>query len=390
MFSTMSYFKNLFLLLIITLLCSIGCSTHNIYQKAKFVKPPLVPGYVHMTREGMIDAGVEPVESGEVLVTEDTVYVASETQGIEAFERPYFIRKWRFPVKNGVTSKLLVEGGSLYFGGEDGNFYSIDAEFGKLNWKYETKAPVFARPTISGGKIFISSSDDLLYCLDKTNGKWIWHYKRSGNYITTVRGNSSAAVADNNVYVGFSDGYLVALKLNDGNLQWETKVHYGSKFTDVDAKPIIEDNRIYISSYDGGLYVIDRKTGKVNWKVDIGATREVILDEKTIFTSGTDGYVYALNKESGKINWKFELDRGVPTGLVFYQNYIAFGSSQQYFYVIHKGDGSIAYRFDVGLRSGFVSNPMMNKDELFALSNFGNIYTFKWKTSYHNKYFSYQ
>lgn len=371
-------------------LLSIGCSTNNIYKKVTFQKPPLVPAYVHMTRESQIDAGVEPVESGEVLVTEDTVYVASETQGIEAYERPYFIRKWNFPVKNGVTSKLLLEGNSLYFGGEDGYFYSIDAEFGKLNWKFETKAPVFARATTSGGKIFISTSDDLLYCLDKSNGKWVWHYKRSGNYITTIRGNSSAAIADGLVYVGFSDGYLVALKQTDGNLQWESKVHYGSKFTDVDAKPIIEENRIYISSYDGALYVIDRKNGKVIWKVDIGATREVVLEDKLIFTSGTDGYVYSLNKESGKILWKFELDRGVPTGLVFYQNYIAFGSSQQYFYVIHKGDGTLAYRFDAGLRSGFVSNPVLNKDMIYTLSNYGNIYTFKWKTSYHNKYYSFQ
>ncbi len=369
---------------------AMGCSSRNIYRKAKFMKPPLVPGYVHMTRDGVNDAGVEPVESGEVLVTDDTIYVASESQGIEAYERALFIRKWRFPVNNGVSSKLLLDGNALYFGGEDGNFYSIDAEFGKLNWKYETKAPVFAKATVSGGKVFISASDDLLYCLDKSNGKWIWHYKRSGNYITTVRGNSSATVADNIVFVGFSDGYLVALKMNDGNIQWETKVHFGSKFTDVDAKPVIEDGRIYISSYDGAMYVLDRKNGKVIWKVDVGATREVVLDEKTIYTSGTDGYVYALNKESGKIQWKFELDRGVPTGLVFYQNFIAFGSSQQYFYVIHKGDGTLAYRYDVGYRSGFVSNPFGSKDEIYALSNYGNIYTFKWHTGYHSKYFSYQ
>lgn len=368
-----------------------GCGARNIYRNAKFQKPPLVAGYVHTTREGTLDAGVEPVEGGQVLATADTVYVASETNGIEAFDRANFARRWRFAVKNGVSGQVVLESGILYFGAEDGVFYAVDAEFGRLNWKYETKAPVFAAASILGGKIFVSASDDVLYCLDKASGKWIWHYKRGGNYITTVRGNSTAAVFENQVLVGFSDGYLVALNLADGNLKWEVKVHSGTKFTDVDALPMIEDRRIYIPSYDGSLYALEAANGKVLWHVDVGGSRKVVIEDKTLYLASSDGHVYALNKDSGKILWKFELDRGVPTDLVLRQNYVAFGGSQEYFYVIHKGDGSLAYRFDAGLRSGFISAPAQSGNEIFILSGYGNVYTFRWREAgLHGRYFQWQ
>lgn len=378
------------LLLAIFALGLVGCCPRNIYRNAKFAKPPLVTGYIHSTRTGVQDAGVEPVEYGEAVVTEDTIFVASETGGVEAFERTSFARKWRHPVKNGVASQMLLDAGVLYFGGEDGAFHAVDAEFGREIWHYDTKAPVFARATISGPKILLATSDDIVVCLDKATGKWLWHYKRTANYISTIRGNTTPAVSDNLVYAGFSDGYLTALNLSDGNLQWEVKVHNGTKFLDVDGQPIIEEGKIYVTSYDGGLYVLEKAKGKILWRVDYGGVRKVVLEDKMLYLSSTDGHVYALNKDSGRVQWSFDLDRGVPTNLIVYQNYIAFGSSQEFFYVIHKGDGTIAWRFDSGLRSGFSAPITMSDNEIFALSNSGNLYTFRWKTSWHPKYFAWQ
>lgn len=69
-----------------------------------------------------------------------------------------------------------------------------------------------------------------------------------------------------------------------------------------------------------------------------------------MYLPSSTGFVYALNKEWGEILWKFELDHGVPTSLVMKGDYIAFGSSQQYFYAIRKTDGTLAYRFNSGMR----------------------------------------
>lgn len=356
-----------------------GCSSRNLYRNVRLpANPPVERGYVYMSRDQLTEAGQAPVEFASPAVTKDVVFVATESKGIEAFERASYRRKWQFHVKNGASSELLLDNGVLYFGANDGHFYALDAEFGKVLWKYETKAPVFAKATISGGRVYITASDDVVYCLEVASGKWIWHYKRGGSYITTVHGNSSAAVDSGLVHVGFSDGYLVTLNANDGNLKWEQRIHKGSKFTDVDAMPVVDGTRLYIPSYDGELYALDRNGGKVLWHIDVGGSRRVLLEDRTLYLASSNGHIYSINKDTGRIGWKFELDEGTPTTLLSRGNYLAFGSSRQYFYVIHKGDGTLAYRFNAGLRSGFVAAPVAHENDIFALSSFGNLYVFRW------------
>lgn len=324
------------------------------------------------------EAGVEPVEFASPLATSDTVYVASETRGIEALERPTFRRKWNFNVKNGVSSALALSDGVLYFGSNDGNFYALNAEFGRVLWKFETKVSVFARPFISDNRVYFTASDDVVYCLEKDTGKWVWHYKRGGDYITTVRGNSAPTLSDGRIYVGFSDGYIVALDSKDGNLKWEQKIHKGTKFTDVDASALIDGDRIYVPSYDGELYALTTQAGKIVWHIDVGGSKRVVMNDKTLYMGTSNGRVISINKDTGRIGWTFELDQGTPTNLVLHENYLAFGSSQQYFYAIHSGDGTLAYRYNAGLRSGFFSTPTQTGTDIFILSNFGNLYEFKW------------
>ncbi|MEW6055889.1 MAG: PQQ-binding-like beta-propeller repeat protein [Bdellovibrionota bacterium] len=368
-----------FLAIAVILFITTACGSRNLYRNAKLPEnPPLERGYVYTTRNFVFEAGDDPVEFASPLATKDTIFVGSRTRGLEAFYKKLFLEKWRLELKNGVSSELLLDQNKLYFGANDGHFYAVDAEFGKVLWKYETKVPVIARPTIANGKVYFTAQDDIVYCLEQNTGKWLWHYKRGGNYITTIHGNSVPAVDESAVYVGFSDGYLVSLNAKDGNLLWEQKIHKGTKFTDVDAMALVTDTQVFVPSYDGELYALDKVKGKVLWHIDVGGSKKVLVDDRALFLASSNGHIYSIDKETGRISWKFELDEGTPTNLVQRGNYLAFGSSRQYFYAIYKGNGTLAYRHNVGLRSGFVSNPMQSGDEIFVLSNFGNLYVFRW------------
>lgn len=376
--SQFSPFRYGTLALLAAVLLSPACGSRNIYKNVRLDSPALNHSYVHSTRTGVLDAGKEPVEFGGPAVSKETVFVASESRGVEALERSTFRRKWMFTPKNGVSSQLLLEGNVLYFGANDGWFYAVDADFGKVIWKYEIKNPVFSRATVTANRVFVNASDDVIYCLDRATGKWVWHYKRGTTAATTIHGNSTPLVDGARVLAGFSDGYFVALNVQDGNLQWEQKLHKGAKFSDVDASAVIDGDNIYIPSYDGELYVLRRSNGQVAWHVEIGSAKKVLIDGGRLYLASSDGHIYCLNKESGKITWKFELDSGTPTNLVQYENYLAFGSSQQYFYAIYKGDGSLAYRYNSGLRSGFVSTPAQLDKDIYVLSDFGNLHVFTW------------
>jgi len=138
-------------------LLSTACGGRNLYKKAKLKAPPFERGYAYNTRDGILDAGVEPVDYGGATVNQEVIYLASESRGIEALYRHGFQRKWVFPVKNGVSGELLLEKEVLYFGANDGNVYALDAQLGKLIWSYAAKTPILAKPTVSNHRLYVEA-----------------------------------------------------------------------------------------------------------------------------------------------------------------------------------------------------------------------------------------
>jgi outer membrane protein assembly factor BamB len=170
----------------------------------------------------------------------------------------------------------------------------------------------------------------------------------------------------------------VDLGISDGQLKWEKRIHAASKFTDVDAHPVLEDGIIYLPSYDGALYALKRNGGDTIWRFDAGGSKDVVIDGDTIFLPSSEGTVYALQKSTGRPLWKFDLDRGTPTRLAITDRYIIMGSSFQYLYALDKQTGKGVYRYNVGYGSGFSGSPLYDQphDRLYLLSGAGNLYAF--------------
>jgi outer membrane protein assembly factor BamB len=180
------------------------------------------------------------------------------------------------------------------------------------------------------------------------------------------------------VLAGLSDGFLVSLTLDEGHLKWEKKLHQGTKFTDVNAQPVLENGILYVPSYDGALYALKRQGGEILWRFDAGGSKTVALDEQRIYFPSSNGTIYALKKANAQILWKFDLDHGTPTQLAMTDKYVIVGSSHQYLYLIDRETGKGLYRFNVGSGSGFTGSPTYdpNNQRIYALSGAGNLYAF--------------
>lgn len=247
-----------------------------------------------------------------------------------------------------------------------------------MNWRYEVRNPIISRPTVNGGRVFITTSDDTVYAFDAGTGKWLWHYRRRTSPAATILGASAPLVDGSEVLAGLSDGFLVGLSLLDGQLKWERKLHFGTKFTDVDAHPVLDEGVIYVPSYDGALYALKRDSKDTLWRFDAGGSKQVVIEGPRLFLPSSDGNIYALQKNNAKVLWKFELDGGVPTQAAVTDKYVIVGSTFQYLYVLDKETGRGLYRFNVGYGSGFAGAPEFDPatQKLYILSGAGNLYSF--------------
>lgn len=356
---------------------SSACNSRNLHSDL-YPEPEVLLREWTLPTRTFFEAGEKGAEYSNALVYENTVIFGNSTEGVVSFYPGLNQVRWRFPVPGGVISQIGLGKDRIYFAGGDGIFYCVHAASGNPLWKHPIRNPVASRPTIAQGKVIFTATDDVVYALDEVNGSSVWFYKRRSSPTSVILGASTPVVDGGDVITGLSDGYLVALNIEDGKLKWERKIHQGKKFTDVDAEPVIEDGLIYVSSYDGSLYALKRADGEIVWRYDTGSSKKVILEQGRIYLASSDGFVIALHQANAREIWKFELDSGVPTELVADGDRLYFGSSGRYFYAIDKNTGKGLYRYDVGEGSGFYSPPFLDssKRRLYVLSAGGNLMSF--------------
>ncbi len=360
-------------------LLAASCAGKNLHPDLKADPKVMVRDWTLRTAPALNEAGVRGTEYSNPILLEDSLIFGTQNVGLIALYPKLNQQRWVLQIRGGVISELTTDGTSVYFGGGDGFLYSVSVDSGRVNWRYEIRNPMISAPSLSGGRLFVTTTDDTVYAFDAGTGKWLWHYRRRSSQAATILGASSPLVDGQEVIVGLSDGFLVSLNLSDGQLKWERKLHQGTKFTDVDAHPVLEDNVLYVPSYDGSLYALKRQNGEVLWRFDAGGAKRVLIEENKLYFPSSDGSIYALDKQSGKTLWHFEMDGGAPTQMISTDRYLVVGSSFQYLYVLDKATGKGLYRFNAGNGSGFSGSPAYdpNTRRVYFLSDAGNLYAFR-------------
>jgi outer membrane protein assembly factor BamB len=358
-----------------------GCAGRNIHRELSADPTLLQREWTLATRSlDQALAGDRGSEYSNPILVDQSLVFGNQSVGLVSLYPSLMQVRWTLPIPGGVVSEVAAAGGTLFFGGADGFLYAVNSENGRVSWRYELRNQTISKPAVAGGRVFVTTSDDVVYAFDAGTGKWLWHYRRRTSPLATIHGASAPLIDGSDVLVGLSDGFLVALGVDDGHLKWERRLHQGSKFTDVDAHPVVEGGTLFVPSYDGSLYALKRAGGETIWRFDSGGSKQVAIDDQRVILPSSDGSVYALSKTSGKQLWKFELDGGAPTQLVVTDKHVIVGSTFQYLYVIDKGNGQGLYRFNVGDGSGFAGAPAFDaaKRRLYALSGSGNLYAFSY------------
>jgi outer membrane protein assembly factor BamB len=198
--------------------------------------------------------------------------------------------------------------GVVYVPGGDGVLYALEGATGKVKWKYASNESLATVPVLADGLVLVASDTDTLFAVKATDGTWVWQYRRDPPSGFTVRGASAPRVDQGTAYVGFSDGFVVALKVEDGGVLWEKALSgTGTEFLDVDTTPALDSaGRLYVASYKNGLYALEADTGAVLWNNGVAGLTNVLARGEVVFASG-DGRVDAYLGETGRLIWSLPL-----------------------------------------------------------------------------------
>ncbi|RZK03465.1 MAG: PQQ-dependent dehydrogenase, methanol/ethanol family [Novosphingobium sp.] len=149
----------------------------------------------------------------------------------------------------------------------------------KLAWHFDLE-PGYTptTPLMAEGKVFITTGHSLIRALDAVSGKELWQYDagtraRATSPLDMSWGNKGIAYSEGRVFLGTSDGYVVALDAKTGKEAWKAQDFPTDDLRTISGAPRVYDGKVIIghggadiSPLEGFVSAYDAKTGKLAWR----------------------------------------------------------------------------------------------------------------------------
>lgn len=299
----------------------------------------------------------------------DALLQVSRVDGSEIF---------RYEAGAPVQSEPLMLNGEVLFSDSAGYTWRYGIGADEERWSHYGGAPISATPTLAQGHVYVANVDDVVYALDAAGGELEWRYARpydaTRDSELTLFGAPSPQRIGDIVIAGFSDGAVVALSANAGEVLWERRVGEG-RYPDIIGEPLVEGRVAYVGGYSEPFVALDLEQRAVRWRQDIGSAAPPTLVDGTLYHGATDGKLRALDAESGEVLWTWDsLTTGALTQPQVLDAGVVVGSSDGSIYLVSRHDGVLMWEHDPGhLLDGVTVAPLVVGRQLVAVTNAGRL-----------------
>jgi outer membrane protein assembly factor BamB len=213
-----------------------------------------------------------------------------------------------------VSSPVVVDR-TIVIGAGDGNVYAFDLTTGKERWRLKTGGRVRATPSVKDGVAVVGSWDGRVYAIDMAGGRTRWVHRTVGDTLDLKREGydrraiqSTAAIAEGNVFLGSRDDGFYALDFATGEQKWRSSHHTSW----VVGSPAVRDGRAYVGSSDGHfIHSVEVASGRELWRTPVGSnvlSSPVLTGDLLVVgianTNAGRGELLALDASSGVVRWR--------------------------------------------------------------------------------------
>ena len=356
-----------------------GCSTAPLYTNPELPRPPSNRPVDYFSVDWW--ASLAPPTRLEYSPREvaSPAYDA-DNKHVIALTRDGYVRavgedgkvKWSLKTAVRFNAGARVSEGIAYVPGGDGVLYALDSATGEVKWKYAAGESLATVPVLADGLVLVASESDTLFAVKAADGVWAWQYRRDPPSGFTIRGASTPLVHEGTAYVGFSDGFVVALSISDGSATWEKSLSgAGTQFLDVDTPPVMnEAGQLFVASYRNGIFALEADTGDMVWNTTVGGVTSLLTRGQMLFATG-DGRVDGYQADSGKLLWSLPLGERAAFAPVFAQGMLLVPIQRSLLFLDPK-TGKSRLAWNPG--DGISATPFVRGSQVFVLSNNGYLY----------------
>ncbi|MEO5862297.1 MAG: outer membrane protein assembly factor BamB [Burkholderiales bacterium] len=312
------------------------------------------------------------------LLRDAVIYGASANGQVVATQLPAGQELWRVTLKEALSAGVGSGPSGVYVGTRKGEVVALDLS-GKERWRSAVSSEILVAPQASGGVVVVRTVDGRIVGLNETDGKRRWLQQRT-NPPLILRNVGQVAASDGLIYAGMPGGRLMATKVDDGALAWETFVSQprGSteleRIADVVGAPIVDGERVCAVSYQGRLACFNAAKGNLDWYREVSGAAGVAKDQRALYTTDTRGHVLAFLKAGGTILWKQEKLQGRKlSGPAVFGNYVVVGDVEGYVHLLARDSGELAARVATD-KSPIHAAPVITQQGVLVQTDKGNLY----------------
>ncbi|MCO4793504.1 MAG: PQQ-binding-like beta-propeller repeat protein [Bacteriovoracaceae bacterium] len=359
-----------------------GCSVLTSVNEALDIKAPKNPkANFHPVWIKNLDpqheTGNLPIALNSPLIHEGIVYVGENTGKMMAFDLSNGRKVWEQKDNGAYHSKPVPYKKQIIYGTIEGRVFSRHYLTGKIKYSVDLDASIESPPVIYKGRMFFHLRNHKIFCLDVSTGKILWAYKRSVPYLTTLQRVSTPTVSRNRLFVGFADGYVASFGVEDGILLWEKKIANGTKFVDIDMRPVIRGKRLYVSSLSSQLNVLNVQTGALLQTIPLTPSRSPLLTKGGLVIGTLDGELVLLNKGLKEV-FKKKISKESISSIKSWKKHFVVTTSGKSVFFVDKASFKVVEKFDLGHSTSAVfGDAQVNEDKLAFLSSRNRLYVFE-------------
>jgi len=380
--------KRLLVAGVVSLLLLQGCSWFRSWGEPKPTDPaPLVKFKATLKVRKAWSTGVGSGMGKEGIsmapkYADGVIYAADSEGRLFAVKADKGKKLWEIKTKQPFSGGPQVSETLLVMGTLDGTVLAFDPKNGSEIWTAKVSSEVLAVPGISDEVVVVRSIDGRVFGLNAHTGARLWVYDHSVPLLT-LRGNTNILVHGATVYVGYADGSVAALRLNDGSQIWTQSVVTPEgrteleRLADIGTQMVIVASDLIVSSYKDRVASLAADSGRLLWFKEISSVTGVEVDRTNLAVSDKLGNLWLLDRRSGSTLWKIDQfsNRGL-TRPVFYGDVIVVGDKEGYLHWIDTKDGTFVARVREG-RKGFAAAPITVGTTLYVLTKNGSLVAYR-------------
>ena len=297
--------------------------------------------------------------------------------------------RWKKTYKIGVGSRPVIEGDQVFVGALDGYVYCVSLSNGKDIWRKKLSAESLGNLVYGNGRVFVATADNVLWSLNAESGQEHWTLRRpspASSFYWSLRGNTAGVLSPDGtkLYLGFSDGVLLALNSLTGETIWERSFNRKGRFQDADTEPLIspDGSTLYVALPDFSIQVLKSSDGSSvdSFPDASGFLPLVDFKEKTITYSTQNGSVRKYDLGTKSLLWELSLDqKGMAGDIVpLKDNLGMFLSTRFGLHVIDLKKGTLVEEKYLG--EGFIARPFSDGQRILILSGRGRVIFLRFKS----------